>query len=107
MSVTGDQTCALPTPDVSRGEYVDGEVVEQQSIGAADPTPDAPEVEMATAAQTQKLGIIRGERYAKTDKGRRDWFTWVAGQLGREINSNTELTKAEATNLIDALEASE
>lgn len=65
---------------------------------------DAEAVEMITDPQKTKLAIQREERYAKTDKGRRDWFAWVATQIGRQIASNTELTKAEAHKLIDVLD---
>ena len=80
-------------------DYIDGE------LDTGQPTPEHPEVEMATNPQTTKLAIIRDERHPKTDKGRADWFGWVATQIGREVGSNTELTKAEATVLLDVLDA--
>lgn len=93
----GLEVPALPeSPDYIEGEYTD----------AVEPTPTA-DVEMATTPQTTKLAIIRDERYPKTPKGRSDWFAWVAKTIGREVASNTELTKAEAHVLIDILEPAE
>jgi recombination protein RecT len=87
------------TSDVT--EYIDGEFDEQAAV---EPTREHPEVEMATEPQTTKLAIIREERYPKTAKGRADWFKWVVTTIGREVDSNTKLTKAEASVLIDVLE---
>jgi recombination protein RecT len=74
-----------------------------------DPTPEHPEIEMVTDAQLTKLAIIRDERYPKTDKGRRDWFTWVNAQIVRDvpIDTNKDLTKHEAMMLLDILEPTE
>jgi recombination protein RecT len=84
------------TPSYIEGEFTDAEAIE--------PTPEHPEIEMVTTPQTTKLAIIRDERYPKTPKGRAEWFGWVATTIGREISSNTELTKAEAMVLLDVLE---
>jgi hypothetical protein len=70
---------------------------------AAEPV-EAETIEMVTGPQKTKLAIIRDERYAKTDKGRADWFAWVATQIGREVDSNTDLTKVEAMSLLDLLD---
>lgn len=90
------------TADVT--DYIDGEYTDQPAV---EPTPEHPEVEMATEPQTTKLAIIRDERYPKTAKGRADWFKWVATTIGREVDSNTKLTKAEASVLLDVLEPAE
>lgn len=82
-------------------EYIDGEFEDQHAV---EPTREHPEVEMVTEPQTTKLAIIRDERYPKTAKGRADWFKWVATVINREVHSNTKLTKAEASVLIDVLE---
>jgi recombination protein RecT len=82
-------------PEAESTDYIEGEIDE--------PTPNH-DVEMVTTPQTTKLAIIRDERYAKTAKGRADWFKWVATTIGREVSSNTELTKAEAMVLLDVLE---
>lgn len=81
-------------------DYIDGEFVEQHAV---EPTPEQ-DVQMVTEPQTTKLAIIREERYPKTAKGRADWFKFVATTIGREVDSNTKLTKAEASVLIDVLE---
>lgn len=70
----------------------------------ADPS-DEPEI---TKPQLQKLSILRQrEGYADTDEGRADWFQWVETNIARRVGSNKELTKAEATVLIDVLESAQ
>jgi hypothetical protein len=64
--------------------------------------------EPVTKPQLQKLSILRQrERYADDDDGRTDWFRWVESNIARLVGSNKELTKAEASVLIDVLEAVE
>ncbi|MGQ9348917.1 recombination directionality factor [Mycolicibacterium gilvum] len=61
--------------------------------------------EAITKPQLQKLSILRQENgYADTDEGRADWFRWVETNISRTIGSNKDLTKAEASVLIDVLE---
>lgn len=68
---------------------------------AADPNPDA-----ITKPQLQKLSILRqANGYADTEDGRTDWFQWVQVNIGRLVGSNKDLTKAEASVLIDVLES--
>lgn len=58
-----------------------------------------------TKPQLQKLSILRQKAgYPDTDEGRVDWFAWVAKQISREVGSNKQLTRAEASVLIDVLE---
>jgi len=97
------QAIELPSAVEQTPDYIEGEFDDEAQY-AVEPTPDSPEVEMATTPQTTKLAIIREERYAKTPKGRADWFAFVAMTVGREVDSNTQLTKAEASVLIDVLE---
>lgn len=59
----------------------------------------------ATKAQLQKLSILRQrEGYADDDDGRADWFQWVQTNIGRPVGTNKDLTKPEASVLIDVLE---
>lgn len=61
-----------------------------------------------TKPQLQKLSILRQrEKYDDTDEGRADWFQWVQLNVGRMVASNKDLTKAEASVLIDVLESAE
>lgn len=74
-----------------------------------DPLPDEPPVETGdpsiTRPQLQKLSILRqANNYPDTDEGRADWFRWVQSNIARTVASNKELTKAEASVLIDILE---
>lgn len=72
----------------------------------ADPR-DEPEPGI-TRPQLQKLSILRQkEGYADDPQGRADWFNWVAVNIAREVQSNKDLTKAEASVLIDVLESAE
>jgi hypothetical protein len=76
-----------------------------------DPLPTEPATQdndIVTKAQLQKLSILRQkENYADTDGGRADWFQWVNVNIGRLVGSNKDLTKAEASVLIDVLENTE
>lgn len=79
-----------------------------------DPLPDEPEQvanddEAAiTKPQLQKLSILRQrEGYADDEDGRADWFRWVQVNTGRLVGTNKDLTKAEASVLIDVLESAE
>ncbi len=64
--------------------------------------------DVVTKPQLQKLSILRvGAGYPDTDEGRQDWFQWVHVNTGRHVGSNKELTKAEASVLIDVLESEE
>jgi hypothetical protein len=88
-------------------------------LGDEPQTPQAPEQQALdtvpesdpdaiTKPQLQKLSILRQkESYADTDEGRADWFQWVNVNIGRLVGSNKELTKAEASVLIDVLETTE
>ncbi|CQD03650.1 hypothetical protein BN000_00612 [Mycobacterium europaeum] len=71
-------------------------------------TPDPSDESGITKAQLQKLSILRQrEGYADTDEGRADWFQWVLVNIGRLVRSNKDLTKAEASVLIDVLETAQ
>jgi len=64
--------------------------------------------EAVTKPQLQKLSILRQrEGYSDTDEGREDWFRWVQTNIGRLIGTNKDLTKAQASVLIDVLETAE
>lgn len=73
-----------------------------------DPLPDEPpavESDGITKPQLQKLSILRQENgYPDTDEGRADWFQMVQVNIGRLVGTNRDLTKAEASVLIDVLE---
>lgn len=71
-------------------------------------TPDPSDEPEITKPQLQKLSILRQrEGYADTDEGRADWFQWVESNIARRVSSNKELTKAEASVLIDLLESAQ
>jgi hypothetical protein len=58
-----------------------------------------------TKAQLQKLSLLRRQAgYPDTDEGRTDWFQHVETIVGRRVSSNKQLTKDEASVLIDVLE---
>jgi hypothetical protein len=73
-----------------------------------DETPDAETDDAITKPQLQKLSILRQhEGYADNDEGRTDWFRWVEVNIGRRVATNKDLTKAEASVLIDVLESAQ
>lgn len=72
---------------------------------AAQPDRDDEDV---TKPQLQKLSILRQrEGYADDEDGRTDWFRWVETNIGRRVATNKDLTKAEASVLIDVLETAQ
>ncbi len=106
---------AQPVRRVSSSRGVDGlRAAINAPAAVSQPEPQDPVVpaeppvadeQMASRAQLQKLSILRQrEKYDDTDEGRTDWFQWVQLNVGRLVASNKELTKAEASVLIDVLE---
>jgi hypothetical protein len=66
---------------------------------------EEPDDEPITKAQLQKLSLLRRQAgYPDTDEGRTDWFQHVETIVGRRVSSNKQLTKDEASVLIDVLE---
>lgn len=97
-----------PTPNASenRPEPETPHVDEAQQTDLLDD--DAPADEGITKPQLQKLSILRQrEGYADDDEGRADWFRWVQTNIGRLVGTNKDLTKAEASVLIDVLESAQ
>ena len=88
------QTEAAPV-DEGQGDLLDDEP-------AAAPAESDPAI---TRAQLQKLSILRQkEGHADDEQGRASWFQWVEVNIGRRVESNKDLTKAEASVLIDVIE---
>jgi hypothetical protein len=72
------------------------------------PVPAAVDPDAITKPQLQKLSILRQENgYPDTDEGREDWFRMVQTNISRLVSTNKDLTKAEASVLIDVLESAE
>jgi hypothetical protein len=79
-------------PDVAEPEQ--GDLLDEPNV-------DPP----ITSPQLQKLSILRKrEGYTDDEKGRADWFAWIELQINRAVTTNKDLTKAEATVLLDVLE---
>lgn len=85
---------------------IDAPAEDAETGQTSEPTPERPEVEMITADQSKKLhtlltkeglgGNTKEQRAAKLD--------WLAQAVSRPVTSSDELTKAEASNVIDLLE---
>lgn len=75
-------------------------VAEQEE---AAPTADTsePKPDLRTSAQSAKLAILIKENDLQRDEALR----WMSGLIGHDIGSTKELTKAEASTVIDALES--
>lgn len=94
-----------PAASETRPEPETPQVDEAQQTDLLD---DPPADEAITKPQLQKLSILRQrEGYADDDEGRADWFRWVQTNIGRLVGSNKDLTKAEASVLIDVLESAQ
>lgn len=95
-------------------EKVDNEPDKNEATSESAPADDGdlldgqPAEEGLTKPQLQKLSILRQrEGYADDDEGRADWFRWVQVNIGRLVGTNKDLTKAEASVLIDVLESAQ
>lgn len=77
----------------------------EESEASADERSETNDGDPITKPQLQKLSILRqGEGYGNDETGREGWFQWVEVNIGRRVESNKDLTKAEASVLIDVLE---
>ena len=92
-------------PEPAKAEPVAAEPEQADLLDdAADPGDDP----AVTKPQLQKLSILRQrEGYADDEGGRADWFQWVEVNISRAVASNKDLTKAEASVLIDVLESAQ
>jgi hypothetical protein len=80
-------------------------VAEHQEMTEAFAEPvviDLPEQpEFRTEAQSKKLAILMREAQMQREEG----LSWMSGLIGRDIDSTKQLTKAEASKVIDALQS--
>ena len=98
--------------EMAQADVVRGEVVEQRPMTGADLVGEEPPIEgevvdepaepKATKAQLGKIGTAMTALNLK-DRGLA--LEYVADVIGREISSRNELTKGEATQVIESLEA--
>lgn len=96
------------TPQVEQDDLLDESDSQLGAGSSGFDMPDPSDEPGITRPQLQKLSILRqNEGYADTDEGRADWFQWVHVNIGRTVGSNKDLTKAEASVLIDVLESAQ
>lgn len=89
-----------PDPDPSGGEPVPVEPPADVDGATGEVIDIAPGFEPMTQAQNRKLHAqLRDLGIASSDR-----HAWASNQLGREVTSLTEVSKAEAVRLIDTLE---
>lgn len=69
--------------------------------GSVDVPPAEPDPNLRTEAQSRKLGALIRENAMSKDEA----LPYFASVIGREISSTKELTKAEASKIIDVLES--
>jgi hypothetical protein len=61
--------------------------------------------EKVTGPQLTKLAMLRqAERYDDNPEGRAQWFAWLSAAVRRNITTNKDLYKDEASEVIDLLE---
>lgn len=89
----GSNDAPLPAFDTETGEIVDAEIVEEQPV-------EQPAAEPATKAQLNAIGAMLGKCGIRDNAGRRDAVRKV---IPREVASSSELTKDEASKVLDAL----
>ena len=102
--IAPDAVMGLYTPDeLSGGDVVD---VSQASAPAAKQEPEKPKVDMVTASQLKALNTIMGE-LGITDRGHKMETVnlWLQNQGIPEVSSSKELTKAQASELIELMKA--
>lgn len=92
---------AQPEPEAVAPEP---EVVEAEPA-PAEPTPEAPTVELITPAQSRKLYALLRERGLEDKDAALAWISSALSRTRNPVASTKDLTKTEATTLIDILEA--
>lgn len=93
---------ALARAGVPDEQAVDPELGEPETDSApTEPTPDTPEIEMITSAQSRKLyALLRANNLEDKDAA----LAWISAALGQTIASTKDLTKAQAATVIDKLD---
>ncbi len=83
-------------------DYVDGEVTDAPAIepAAVEPTPDSPEVRMATDDQLLDLAQAAEQKFGKGAKAAESWRKWVGDKTGRTVPADSDLTWQEAGDLL-------
>lgn len=71
----------------------------------ADPTPEAPEVQMITQPQSRKLYALLRERGLEDKDAALAWISSALNRADRPVASTKDLTKDQAGTLIDILES--
>lgn len=95
------EQAAPKAPRRSRAQQVPSTGLLPRTAAQAEAGDDA-----ITKPQLQKLSIMRQrEGYADDEQGRADWFQLVETTIGRRVDTNKNLTKAEASVIIDVLES--
>ncbi|MBV0920644.1 recombination protein RecT [Mycobacteroides chelonae] len=95
-----------------RPDYIDGEAEEATDAddtepAPSEPTPDVPEVLMATDAQVTKINILLKEVGIATGKdGRAAGLAWLSAEVQADppLTSSKELTREQASMVIQVLE---
>lgn len=85
---------AQPEPEAVEGEPA-----------PAEPTPEAPAVELITPAQSRKLYALLRERGLEDKDAALAWISSALSRTDSPVVSTRDLTKTEATTLIDILES--
>lgn len=92
---------AQPEPEAATPEP---EAVEGEPA-PAEPTPEAPAVELITPAQSRKLYALLRERGLEDKDAALAWISSALSRTDSPVVSTRDLTKTEATTLIDILES--
>lgn len=89
--------------NTERAEAVE-KATEQLSTDA-DPTPEQPEVQMASDDQLHRLGsLLAMEGFGADDDGLQGRLDWCKQAIGRELESPRDLTSTEVESLIELLD---
>ncbi|WP_157931109.1 recombinase RecT [Mycobacteroides abscessus] len=81
------------------------ETVDAEAPSPSEPTPEAPAVELITPAQSRKLYALLRERGLEDKDAALAWISSALSRTRNPVASTRDLTKTEATTLIDILES--
>ncbi|WP_394329208.1 hypothetical protein, partial [Mycobacteroides abscessus] len=81
------------------------ETVDAEAPSPSEPTPEAPAVELITPAQSRKLYALLRERGLEDKDAALAWISSALSRTDSPVVSTRDLTKTEATTLIDILES--
>jgi recombination protein RecT len=104
ITAGGDRPALAPVPDEPAGHDEPIEATATTPGEAGEPGTDEPIEETGEVITQPQIRAVNALLAKKLDRSGNTRFPWLTEVLGRDIGSTTEITKAEASQLIDDLQ---